>query len=133
MASESIKSASEYGFGFFTELARPWEDSANFFWKLLRTHLLCVSMMRLWPGFNFLGIKFWGYNLGFNYVFEFLFTLVQILKIAYITLVRDLVKTASNKSKNFHEKLLFINLYHKKMIRTTREQVAHWSKQPTWI
>ena len=76
-----------------------------------------------WPCFNILGVNFL-VNLGFNQVLSSY--LLWILKIAYITSVRDLVKTASNKSKYFHDKLLFLKMVQMiQMILFTKQKQTH--------
>ena len=98
-----MKIASKYASGLFTELSGPWEDLED----ILETweHIYCVGNCEAFLTF-WVSIFFW-YNLGFNQIWGFLFTLVWILEIACITLVRNLVKTTGNKSKFFHDKLLF--------------------------
>ena len=70
-------------------------------------------------------------NLGFNQVLSSY--LLWILKIAYITSVRDLVKTASNKSKYFHDKLLFLKMVQMiQMILFTKQKQTHRLRASTY-
>ena len=83
-----------------------------------------------WPSFNILGVNFL-VNLGFNQVLSSY--LLWILKIAYITSVRDLVKTASNKSKYFHDKLLFLKMVQMiQMILFTKQKQTHRLRASTY-